>query len=64
MSQRQEHETYYPTWADPFDVVRAERQGMQPILREGESWKLCPYDEQPFGRCTDGVWNELACDCF
>lgn len=28
MSQKTEHFKYYPTWADPYDVKRAESEGL------------------------------------
>merc|ERR1711884_589355 len=64
MTQKAVHAKCYPIWADPNDVERARAEGLSPVSTEHESWKLCPVEQNPLGRCVDGVWNELACSCF
>lgn len=66
MTQKAEYAKYYPSWADPFDVEVAEDEGRQWVTAddEKESWRVCPVDQNPLGGCTNGLWNELACECF
>lgn len=63
MPQTEIYSQFYPEWANPYDVEKSRKAGLNPDDKSNKKWQVCPKAEITRDQCPSDLWNELGCYC-